>query len=132
MSQAPHNLSTVSLQRWLMRFTTPGGFGFNGAVWNRVESADPPAVPGTGGGRSIPYSGFKAAVFQREGSVTYVLAFVGSDGADVPNWATNIGQGLGLGAAQYRQAINYAREAKVKYGDKRRWSTMRCLTGGVN
>jgi len=103
----------------------------NGAVWNRIESADPSAIPGSRGGRHTPHSGFKAAVFQREGSDHYVLAFAGTDGLDAPDWRTNIGQGLGLGAAQYRQAVNYAHAAKARYGNNLTHITGHSLGGGL-
>jgi len=101
-------------------------------AWNRVEDADPAAIPGSRRGRNTPNSGFKAAVFQREGSDQHVLVFAGTDGLlDRPDWRTNLRQGLGLGAAQYRQAVNYAYDKQAQYGDKLTHISGHSLGGGL-
>jgi len=72
--------------------------------WKRVQSFDDPD------------SGFKAAVFQREGSDEYVLAFAGTDMDSARDWRTNIGQAFGRNTRQYDLAAKTAREFQDQYG----------------
>ncbi|MED5622338.1 hypothetical protein [Ideonella sp. BN130291] len=60
-------------------------------------------------------TGFRAAMYT-DGDGHYTLAFAGSN--DIPDWLNNLGQGLGLDAAQYNQAIALAKDAKLAFGDE--------------
>lgn len=59
-------------------------------------------------------SGFDAAFYQ-DAAGHVVLGFCGTD--ELRDWPHNIGQGLGIQDAQYDEAMNLAREAKLAFGD---------------
>jgi Protein of unknown function (DUF2974) len=58
-------------------------------------------------------TGFKAALYTDDNG-RHVLAFSGTD--ESKDWLSNFRQGLGFGDAQYNQAIQLARQAKVAFG----------------
>lgn len=60
-------------------------------------------------------TGLRAAMYT-DGEGHYALAFAGSN--DVPDWLSNLTQGLGLDAAQYKQAIALAKDARLAFGDE--------------
>lgn len=64
--------------------------------------------------RTNASSGFDADLYT-DGNGRYVLAYRGTDAGK--DWATNLGQGLGFETAQYNQAMQIAREAKVAFGE---------------
>jgi hypothetical protein len=73
-------------------------------------------------GNPTAYPGFKAVLYQDYAAVadnTFVLAFGGTDDSlgeiltlNPPDWVENIGQGLGWRIAQYRWAMDVAREVE--------------------
>lgn len=65
--------------------------------------------------RSNDASGFDADIYT-DGRGRYALAFRGTDAGK--DWATNLGQGIGLETSQYNQAIALSRQAKVAFGDE--------------
>jgi hypothetical protein len=65
--------------------------------------------------RTNDASGFDADIYT-DGRGRYALAFRGTDAGK--DWATNLGQGIGLETAQYNQAITLSRQAKVAFGDE--------------
>ena len=65
--------------------------------------------------RTNASSGFDADIYT-DGNGRYVLAYRGTDAGK--DWATNLGQGLGFETAQYNQAMQLARQAKVAFGDE--------------
>jgi hypothetical protein len=60
-------------------------------------------------------TGFQAAIYS-DGHGDYVLAFAGTDFKSLADWRANIGQGLGLQTAQYRQAEVVAQDAREAFG----------------
>lgn len=63
-----------------------------------------------------PETGFRAAIYT-DGEGRYVLAFAGTDAAEIPDWLANFGQGLGFDAEQYAQAELLATRAEQAFGD---------------
>lgn len=61
-------------------------------------------------------TGFQAAIYG-DGHGDYVLAFAGTDFKSIADWRANVGQGLGLQTAQYRQAEVLAQDAKEAFGN---------------
>ncbi len=84
------------------------------AGWHRLDASQLQAAGIQPSALKDPGTGFRAGIY-RDGDGHYVLAFAGtSDGKD---WLANVEQGLGLSAAQYREAATLARQAKAAYGD---------------
>lgn len=65
--------------------------------------------------RTNQASGFDADIYT-DGKGRYALAYRGTDAGK--DWGTNLGQGLGFETAQYNQAIQLGRQAKVAFGDE--------------
>jgi len=63
-----------------------------------------------------PESGFRAAIFQRENSDEYVLAFAGTDFSSFGDLMTDARQAFGLETKQYQQAADRSREFQQRYG----------------
>jgi hypothetical protein len=61
-------------------------------------------------------TGFQAGIYS-DGHGDYVLAFAGTDFKSVADWRANVGQGLGLQTAQYRQAEVLAQDAREAFGN---------------
>lgn len=61
-------------------------------------------------------TGFQAGIYT-DGHGDYVLAFAGTDFKSIADWRANLGQGLGLQTAQYRQAGVVAQDAREAFGD---------------
>jgi hypothetical protein len=61
-------------------------------------------------------TGFQAAIYS-DGHGDYVLAFAGTDFKSIADWRANVGQGLGLQTAQYRQAEVLAQDAREAFGN---------------
>src|SRR5690242_8674456 len=61
-------------------------------------------------------TGFQAAIYG-DGHGDYVLAFAGTDFKSIADWRANVGQGLGLQTAQYRQAEVLAQDAREAFGN---------------
>ena len=61
-------------------------------------------------------TGFQAGIYT-DGHGDYVLAFAGTDFKSIADWRANLGQGLGLQTAQYRQAEVVAQDAREAFGD---------------
>lgn len=74
--------------------------------WHRLEPAELEAAGMTPDAFQTTASGFKAALFRNEHTGEFVLAFAGTD--DRPDWETNLVQGVGGLAPQYRQAVDLA------------------------
>lgn len=83
------------------------------AGWTRVDDLP----PGISTPLSSDASGFQAAIYT-DGNGRYVLAFAGTEFSSGSDWATNLGQGLGFGTAQYRDAMALAQEASAEWGDQ--------------
>jgi len=64
-----------------------------------------------------PKSGFRAAIFQRENSNEYVLAFAGTDFTSLADLRTDIRQALGFDTKQYQQAAEVALKFQREYGN---------------
>lgn len=88
------------------------------AGWQRVWEPVLRHMPADGGegptANPDEKSGFKATVFQKEDAA--VLAFAGNE-SKFRDWLTNLKQGIGLDTAQYRQAVAFAQECKVHFGN---------------
>ncbi|ATS86831.1 MULTISPECIES: Mbeg1-like protein [Xanthomonas] len=88
------------------------------AGWQRVWEPVLRHLPADGGegptAKPDEKSGFKATVFQKDDAA--VLAFAGSE-SEFRDWLTNLKQGIGLDTAQYRQAVSFAQECKVHFGN---------------
>ena len=65
--------------------------------------------------RTHQASGFDADIYT-DGHGRFVLAYRGTDAGK--DWATNLGQGIGMETVQYNQAMAIARQAKVAFGDE--------------
>jgi len=62
-----------------------------------------------------PRSGFRAAIFQRENSDEYVLAYAGTDFSSFADLKTDARQALGFDTKQYQQAADTALYFQEKY-----------------
>jgi len=71
--------------------------------WIRVEEFD-------------EKSGFRAAIFQRENSNEYVLAYAGTDPKSFGDLKTDVLQSFGFDTEQSRQAADTARYFQKQYG----------------
>ncbi len=77
-------------------------------------------------------SGFAATLFRDTRTNTYVLAFRGSDGALVRDYAkANVPQGVGLNTRQYDEAAALSRQLKRQYGNQLTDITGHSLGGGL-
>lgn len=83
------------------------------AGWQRLDATqlqaagiDPSSLEDAG-------TGFRAGIYS-DGDGHYVLAFAGSN--DARDWLSNLEQGLGLSASQYREAESVAGFAKRAFG----------------
>jgi hypothetical protein len=61
-------------------------------------------------------TGFQSAIYT-DGHGDDVLAFAGTDFKSIADWRANVGQGLGLQTAQYRQAEIVAQDAREAFGN---------------
>jgi len=61
-------------------------------------------------------TGFQAGIYT-DSHGEYVLAFAGTDFKSIADWRANVGQGLGLQTAQYRQAEVVAQDAREAFGN---------------
>lgn len=82
--------------------------------WRRLDATDLATAGLAEADLEDASTGFRAALYE-DGDGRRVLAFAGS--GDVPDWLNNLQQGIGLDAAQYRQAIALAKDAKLAFGD---------------
>jgi type VI secretion system secreted protein VgrG len=77
-------------------------------------------------------SGFAATLFRDKRTNTYVLAFRGSDGLLVRDYAkANVPQGVGLNTWQYDKAVDLSRQLKHQYGNQLTDITGHSLGGGL-
>ena len=66
-----------------------------------------------------PSTGFDAAIFKKDkaegatGSDQYVLSFRGTEPTSLADWKTNFGQAMGGMPAQYKQAVQLAKEVSL-------------------
>lgn len=91
----------------------PASRGVDG--WSRLGPAELAAAGIAPEALEDRTTGFRAAIYS-DGQGHHTLAFAGSN--DVPDWFNNLAQGLGLDAAQYRQAIALAKDARLAFGDE--------------
>ncbi|MGH9381912.1 MAG: hypothetical protein ACRD2Z_15050 [Thermoanaerobaculia bacterium] len=84
--------------------------------WNRLDEQQLAAARIRPDMLENPKTGFRAAIYT-DGNGRYVLAFVGTDAKEIPDWIANFGQGLGLEADQYVQAKRLADRAEQAFGD---------------
>jgi hypothetical protein len=83
--------------------------------WHRLSAAELAAAGIDPAQMEDKTTGLRAALYQ-DGEGRTVLAYVGSN--DIPDWLNNLAQGVGLDAAQYRQAVALAKDAKLAFGDR--------------
>jgi len=83
--------------------------------WRRRDAVDLAAAGIAPEQLEDPATGLRAAIYQDAEGRT-VLAYAGSN--DLPDWLNKLAQGVGLDAAQYRQAIALAKDAKLAFGDQ--------------
>ncbi len=83
--------------------------------WRRLDAVDLAAAGIAPEQLEDPATGLRAAIYQDADGRT-VLAYAGSN--DLPDWLNNLAQGVGLDAAQYRQAIALAKDAKLAFGEQ--------------
>ncbi len=91
----------------------PDSRGVDG--WTRLGAAELASAGIDPASLEDRLSGFRAAIYG-DGQGHHTLAFAGSN--DAPDWFNNLAQGLGLDAAQYRQAVALAKDARLAFGDE--------------